>query len=55
MPGPGQDLGCSEVESAAKRINSECLHLSDTSLRKWFDTKRMLQSVSTEGTENVHT
>uniref|UniRef100_A0A8V5H6X5 Uncharacterized protein n=1 Tax=Melopsittacus undulatus TaxID=13146 RepID=A0A8V5H6X5_MELUD len=33
VPGPGQDLGCSEMESAAKRINSECLHLSDTSLK----------------------
>lgn len=40
MPDPGQ-----EVDSAAKRINSECLHSSDMYFKKWFDAKRMLQSV----------
>lgn len=50
MPGPGQ-----EVDSAAKRINCECLHSSDRYFKKWFDAKRLLQSVSTEGIENVHT
>ena len=33
------------MESAAERINSECLHVSDTDLKKLFDTNRMRKSV----------
>uniref|UniRef100_A0A8D0KUX0 Sushi domain-containing protein n=1 Tax=Strix occidentalis caurina TaxID=311401 RepID=A0A8D0KUX0_STROC len=38
----GGFLKCSEVESAAaaKRINGECLHVSDTYLKKLFDTNK---------------